>query len=107
MLRSFFRQTYIFNKDAYFLDFRAQKFPLIFFNASPFLYQQALHFGVLNNEKQHKEGTCEVLRWSVIFLAFYADFCLCPKLVIITTLKFNISWGRGTDELYYHYHYKY
>ena len=36
MLRSFFRPTYIFNKDAYFLDFRAQKFPLIFFNASPF-----------------------------------------------------------------------
>ena len=36
MLQSFFRPTYIFNKDAYFLDFRAQKFPLIFFNASPF-----------------------------------------------------------------------
>ena len=24
------------NNDAYFLDFRAQKFPLIFFNVSPF-----------------------------------------------------------------------
>ena len=23
----------------------------------------------------------------VVFSAFYADFCLCPKLVIITTLK--------------------
>ena len=23
---------------------------------------------------------------SVVFKAFYADFCLCPKLVIITTL---------------------
>ena len=60
MLQSFFRANYIFNNDAYFLDFRAQKFLLIFFNVSPFEYQQALHFGVLNNEKQHKEGTCEV-----------------------------------------------
>ena len=24
------------NNDAYFLDFRAQKFPLIFFNSNPF-----------------------------------------------------------------------
>ena len=77
---------YIFNNDAYFLDFRAQKFPLIFFNLNPLLHQQALHFGVLNYEKQHKEGTCKVSgRW-VIFPAFYADFCLCPKSVIIITL---------------------
>ena len=27
---------YIFNNDAYFLDFRAQKFPLKFFNLNPF-----------------------------------------------------------------------
>ena len=31
MHRSLFRPNYIFNNDAYFLDFRAQKFPLIFF----------------------------------------------------------------------------
>ena len=30
MHQNFFRQNYIFNNDAYFLDFRAQKFPLIF-----------------------------------------------------------------------------
>ena len=70
-----------------FLDFRAQKFPLSFFNVNPFKHQQALHFRVLNYEKQHKEGTCKVSGKSVVFLAFYADFCLCPKLVIITTLK--------------------
>ena len=34
-------------------------FPLIFFNLNPFKHQQALHFGVLNYEKQHKEGTTE------------------------------------------------
>ena len=36
MHQSFFRPNYIFNNDAYFLDFRAQKFPLIFFNVNPF-----------------------------------------------------------------------
>ena len=54
MHQSIFRLIYIFNNDAYFLDFRAQKFPLIFFNLNPFLHQQALHFGVLNYEQQHK-----------------------------------------------------
>ena len=33
---SFFRPNYIFTNDAYILDFRAQKFPLIFFNVNPF-----------------------------------------------------------------------
>ena len=36
--------------------------------------------------KQHKEGTCKVSGRSVVFSASYADFCFCPKLVIITTL---------------------
>ena len=31
MHQSVFRPIYIFNSDDYFLDFRAQKFPLIFF----------------------------------------------------------------------------
>ena len=89
MHQRFFRPNYIFNNDAYFLDFRAQKFPLIFFNVNPFKHQQALHFGVLNYEKQHKEGTCKVSGRSIVFSAFYADFCLCPKLVIITTLMIH------------------
>ena len=87
MHQSFFRPNYIFDNDAHFLDFRAQKFPLIFFNVNPFQHQQALHFGVLNYEKQHKEGICKVSGRSVVFSAFYADFCLCPKSVIITTLR--------------------
>ena len=36
MQQSVFRPNYIFNNYAYFLDFRAQKFPLIFFNFIPF-----------------------------------------------------------------------
>ena len=45
-----------------------------------------MHFRVLNYENQHKEGTCKFSGRYVVFSAFYADFCLCPKLVIITTL---------------------
>ena len=87
MHQCFFRPNYIFDNDAYFLDFRAQKFPLIVFNVNSCKHQQALHFGILNYEKQHKEGTCKVSGRSFVFSAFYADFCLCRKLVIITTLK--------------------
>ena len=53
MHQSFFRPNYIFNNNAYFLDFRAQNFPLIFFNVNPILHQQALHFGALNYEKNN------------------------------------------------------
>ena len=75
-----------------FLDFRAQKFPLIFFNVNPFKHQHALNFGVLNYEKQHKERAGKVSERYVVFSAFYADFCLCSKLVIITTLtKYNFE----------------
>ena len=86
MHQSVFRPIYIFNNDVYFLDFRAQKFPLIFFNLNPFQLRKALHFGALNYEKQHKECTCKFLGRSVVFSAFYADFCFCSKSVIITTL---------------------
>ena len=65
------RPHYIFNNASYFSDFRAQKFPLIFFNLN-----QALHFGVLNYGKQHKEGTCKVSERSVVLSVFYADFRL-------------------------------
>ena len=36
---------YIFNKDAYFLYFRAQKFPLIFLNLNSFNTNKACIFG--------------------------------------------------------------
>ena len=36
MHQRIFRPIYIFNNYAYFLDFRAQKFPLIFLNLNPF-----------------------------------------------------------------------
>ena len=39
---------------------------------------------------------------SVIFSAFYADFCLCPKSVIITTLKadlYKMGDSKGTMQV--------
>ena len=33
-----------------------------------------------------KKASVKVSGRSVVFSAFYADFCFCPKLVIITTL---------------------
>ena len=91
MHQGIFRPHYIFNNDAYILDFRAQKIPLIFFNLNRFEQQQALNFWVLNYEKQHKEGTCKVSESSVVFSAFYADFSLCPKSVIITALNHSMK----------------
>ena len=38
-------------------------------------------------KKTNKEGTCKVLGRSIVFSAFYAAFCFCSKLVIITTLR--------------------
>ena len=38
-------------------------------------------------EKRRTEGSCKVLGKSVVFSVFYADFCLCSKSVIITTLS--------------------
>ena len=42
-------------------------------------------------QQQHQEGICKVSGRSVVFSAFYADFCLCPKLVIITSLKMKLG----------------
>ena len=49
---------------------------------------------ILNYEKQYKEGICKVLGGSVVYLAFYADFVLCRKSVIITTLR-GFYYERG------------
>ena len=46
MHQPIFRPNYIFNNDAYFFNFCAQKFSLISFNLNPFKHQQALHFGI-------------------------------------------------------------
>ena len=55
MHQSFFGPNHIFNNDAYFLDYRAQKFPLIFFNVNPFNINKPCILGFLimkNNIKK-------------------------------------------------------
>ena len=37
-----------------------------------------------------KKATVKFREDGLYFSAFYADFCLCPKSVIITTLKFRL-----------------
>ena len=51
MHQGIFRPNYNLNNEAWFLDFRAQIFPLIFFNLNSFLHQRTPHFGILNYEK--------------------------------------------------------
>ena len=79
MHQSFFRPNYIFNNNAYFSDFRAQKFPLIFFNVNPFYHQQALHFGVLNYEKQHKKAPIKFREDLLYFQHFMLIFVFAPN----------------------------
>ena len=47
-----------------------------------FYYQQVLHFWENNVNKT----SVMFLGLSVVFPAFFADFCLCRKSVIVTTL---------------------
>ena len=79
MHQSFFRPNYIFNNDAYFLDSRAQKFPLIFLNVNPFYHQQALHFGVLNYENNIKKAPVKFQEDRLYFQHFMLIFVLAPN----------------------------
>ena len=86
MHQSFFRPNDIFNHDAYFLDFRAQKFPLIFFNVNPFRHQQALYFRFKIMNNNIKKAPVKFREDLLCFQHFMLIFCFCPKLVIITTV---------------------
>ena len=92
MHQRIFRPIYIFDNYAYFFRFSRTKIPFDLFEFKSFLTSTSPAFGVSNYEKQHKEGTCKVLGRSVVFSAFYEDFCFCSKLVIITTLKICQFW---------------
>ena len=67
------------NNDVYFLDFRVQKFPLIFFNVNPFSHQEALQFGVLNDEKQHKKAPVKFREDLLYFQHFMLIFVFAPN----------------------------
>ena len=86
MHQSFFRPNYIFDNDAYFLDFRAQKFSLIFFNVNPFNINRLCILGFYIMKNNIKKAPVKFREDLLYFQHFYADFSLCPKLLIITTL---------------------
>ena len=92
MRQNNFRPSYFLITMLIFFTFLHTKLPFDRFNLNPFKHQQVQHFGILNYEKQHKEGLCKFLGRSVVFSAFYADFCLCPKSVIIITLTYHDSF---------------
>ena len=79
MHQRIFRPIYIFNNYAYFLDFRAQKFPLIFLNLNPFYHQQALHFGILNYEKKIKKAPVKFWEDLLYFQHFMQIFVFAPN----------------------------
>ena len=79
MHQSFFRPNYIFNNDGYFLDFRAQKFLLIFVHVNPFKHQQALHFGFWIMKNNIKKAPVKFWEDLQHFQHFMLIFCLCPN----------------------------
>ena len=79
MHQSFFRPLYIFNNDAYFLDFRAQKFPLIFFNVNPFLHQHALHLEFQIMKNNIKKAPVKLRENLLYFQHFMLIFVFAPN----------------------------
>ena len=76
MHQMFFRPNYI---KMLFLDFRTQKFPLIFLNVNPFLHQQALHFGILNYGKNIKKAPVKFREDLLYFQHFKLIFIFVPN----------------------------
>ena len=79
MLQRIFRPIYIFNNYAYFLDFRAQKFPLIFLNLNPFQHQQALILGFQIMKNNIKEAPVKFWEDLLYFQHFMQIFVFAPN----------------------------
>ena len=62
-----FRPRYFFNNEAYFLDFCAQNYPLVFFSLNPLKHQRVQHFGILNYQKKKKKKKKTIKKASVKF----------------------------------------
>ena len=81
MHQSFFRPNYIFNNDAYFLDFRAQKFPLVFFNVNPFNINKPciLGFYVIKKKNNIKKIPVKFQEDQLYFQHFMQIFVFVPN----------------------------
>ena len=80
MHQSIFRPIYIFINDVYFLDFGAQKFPLIFFNLNPFIINKPCILGFLII-KQNNIKKASVKFWKDLsyFQHFMQIFVFAPN----------------------------
>ena len=79
MHQNIFRPNRIFNNDAYFLDFCAQKFPLIFFYLNPFNIKKPCILGleiIKNNIKKEPVKFWEDLLY---FQHFMQIFVFAPN----------------------------
>ena len=79
MYLSFFRPNYIFNNDAYFLDFRAQKFPLIFLTKIPFNINKPCILGFYIMKKNVKKAPVKFQEDLLYFQHFMLIFVYAPN----------------------------
>ena len=79
MHQSFFRPNYILNNDAYFLDFRAQKFPLIFFNVNPININKPCIFGFYIMKNNIKKAPVKFREDLLYFQHFMLIFVFVPN----------------------------
>ena len=79
MLQSFFRPNYIFNNDANFLDFRSQKFPLIFFNVNPFYINKSNILGLEIMKNNIKKAPVKFRKDLLYFQHFMLIFIFVPN----------------------------
>ena len=79
MHQSFCRPNYIFNNDAYFLDFRAQIFLLIFFNVNPFNINKLCILGFYIMENNIKKAPVKFWEDLLYFQHFMLIFVFVPN----------------------------
>ena len=76
------------NRELYYLrmNLRSEKINNMFNIFHCINFRQHLTYNMRGAWQIMKNIIFKVFARSVVFSAFYADFCLCPKSVIITTL---------------------
>ena len=79
MHQRIFRPIYIFNNYAYFLDFRAQKFPLIFLNLNPFNINKPCILGFQIMKNNIKKAPIKFWEDLLYFQHFMQIFVLAPN----------------------------
>ena len=77
--RGFFGPGCVFNDDAYFLDFRAQGFPVIFFNVNPFNINKPCILGFYTMKNNIKKAPVKFWEDLLYFQHFMLIFVCVPN----------------------------